>query len=379
MNITKAEQKLKDAKEKGRRCSKCKKVKPLSEFHRDNRPSLVIKYRASCKDCDYDRQEQYYKENKEVIKEWRKKYKKIKRTRKSDKAPRRKYRKKAMINIQAGQTNRRLIDLNEQLINGRICSDCGELKSYDSFPYKPNRVLIQRDSYCIECKKKRHQKWYRKKRNVKPEYFEVRNQKEREKYTIGGRGKIRKRLDELYKTWLLELNFRNMTHCFECGYNKCLRALDYHHVDPTIKDHTLGAIVKLLPTNERLKELEDVKCLCVNCHRIIHDKARKSDLTKRYVRHKLKCIEEWKLILEKRGMLHCTNCGINSPFSLLDYHHIDEKKKKYQIGQIIRRKPTPDLIAELDKVTCLCARCHQETHCDHRHCKGFLQQPAEAL
>jgi len=379
MNITKSEQKLKDAKEKGRRCSKCKKLKPLSEFHRDNNPARVIKYRASCRECVLNHADQYYKENKEAINDRRKKHKKIKRNRKSDKTPKRKFRTKALVNIQEGQSNRRFAELNEQLIKGRVCPDCGELKSYDSFLYRSGRAVLERETYCIECHKKQYKKWYAHKRSAEPDYFEVANEKQRERYRIKGREKKRKRLDELYKTWLLELNFHNMTHCSECGYSKCVRALDYHHIDPTIKDYTLGHLVHLAPTKERLTELDKVICLCVNCHRIRHDKDREYDLSKRDVRFRLRCLEEWKIILEERNMLYCTTCGINSPFCLLDYHHIDETTKVYKIGQMIRVKPKPSLIDELNKVICLCARCHQEHHCDHKYCREFLQQPVEAL
>lgn len=64
--------------------------------------------------------------------------------------------------------------------------------------------------------------------------------------------------------------------CERCGYNKCLRALEFHHLDPSKKDFGIsGCITKNV---EQLKQEVD-KCIlvCSNCHAEIHeelDKAR---------------------------------------------------------------------------------------------------------
>ena len=58
--------------------------------------------------------------------------------------------------------------------------------------------------------------------------------------------------------------------CSECGYNKCAKALEFHHTDPLVKDSNFktsrGWSVKRL-----LKELETCVLLCANCHREVHD------------------------------------------------------------------------------------------------------------
>lgn len=57
--------------------------------------------------------------------------------------------------------------------------------------------------------------------------------------------------------------------CIRCGYNKCLKALEFHHLDPDKKDFTIS--------NDyfRLDEvvMESKKCIliCANCHRELHD------------------------------------------------------------------------------------------------------------
>ena len=56
--------------------------------------------------------------------------------------------------------------------------------------------------------------------------------------------------------------------CIRCGYNKCLKALEFHHLDPSQKDFTISN------DHFKLKEAveESKKCilLCSNCHKEFH-------------------------------------------------------------------------------------------------------------
>ena len=58
--------------------------------------------------------------------------------------------------------------------------------------------------------------------------------------------------------------------CEICGYNKCIAALEFHHLDPNEKDFTISGSSKSF---EHLKEEVD-KCIlvCANCHRELHYK-----------------------------------------------------------------------------------------------------------
>lgn len=59
--------------------------------------------------------------------------------------------------------------------------------------------------------------------------------------------------------------------CSKCGYDKCSRALEFHHSDPNEKD--FGISKCLTKSIKKLKEETD-KCilLCANCHAEEHQK-----------------------------------------------------------------------------------------------------------
>ena len=65
--------------------------------------------------------------------------------------------------------------------------------------------------------------------------------------------------------------------CEKCGYNKCIKALDFHHTDPTQKDFSISDRSLKLDWKDIKKELDKCKLLCSNCHREEHSKRKESD------------------------------------------------------------------------------------------------------
>lgn len=54
--------------------------------------------------------------------------------------------------------------------------------------------------------------------------------------------------------------------CVQCGYCKSIRALTFHHKDPTTKISDLSKLIVLNSWKMVLKELEKCVLLCFNCH-----------------------------------------------------------------------------------------------------------------
>lgn len=58
--------------------------------------------------------------------------------------------------------------------------------------------------------------------------------------------------------------------CRECGYKKCIAALEFHHLDPTKKDFSLSNRGYCRSWEKVKKELDKCIMVCANCHREIH-------------------------------------------------------------------------------------------------------------
>lgn len=56
--------------------------------------------------------------------------------------------------------------------------------------------------------------------------------------------------------------------CEFCGYNKCVEALEFHHIDETTKEFAISGSTKSL--EKQKKEADKCYMLCANCHRELH-------------------------------------------------------------------------------------------------------------
>lgn len=76
---------------------------------------------------------------------------------------------------------------------------------------------------------------------------------------------------KFYKVWGVEYKGGK---CQYCGYNKCLEALDFHHLDPRKKDFNMSDRNLTCDWDKIKKELDKCILVCANCHREIHAGAR---------------------------------------------------------------------------------------------------------
>jgi predicted HNH restriction endonuclease len=59
--------------------------------------------------------------------------------------------------------------------------------------------------------------------------------------------------------------------CSICSYNKCLKALEFHHLDSSKKDFGISAKGYTRSWMIIKKELDKCILLCANCHREVHE------------------------------------------------------------------------------------------------------------
>lgn len=58
--------------------------------------------------------------------------------------------------------------------------------------------------------------------------------------------------------------------CSECGYNKYIGALEFHHLDPSQKDFEMSRYKLSAFSDIVKKELDKCILVCSNCHKEIH-------------------------------------------------------------------------------------------------------------
>src|SRR5215211_263348 len=58
--------------------------------------------------------------------------------------------------------------------------------------------------------------------------------------------------------------------CQVCGYNKCIEALEFHHLDPTQKDFGISHKGYTRSWAKVKEEVDKCILLCANCYREVH-------------------------------------------------------------------------------------------------------------
>jgi hypothetical protein len=96
---------------------------------------------------------------------------------------------------------------------------------------------------------------------------------------------------------------------------------------------------------------------CFECSPSFNDnKSRAASITA--IRHAIKK----QLVKYKGGK--CEICGYNKCIGALQFHHIDENEKDFEIAALYNRGhyDIEPIYKEIDKCQLLCANCHAEKH-----------------
>jgi 5-methylcytosine-specific restriction endonuclease McrA len=143
----------------------------------------------------------------------------------------------------------------------RICQYC-------KTEFNPSKQHIK---YCSnDCSKKGRNIWWKDWRLNNPDKVKKenihqynKNRKQRYEYSIEWREKIKIKLINLLGG-----------KCQICGYFKCIRALEFHHIIP--KNHSDTKWYSKKVREEIMAHPELFQLLCSNCHREIEDKLFKN-------------------------------------------------------------------------------------------------------
>jgi len=64
-------------------------------------------------------------------------------------------------------------------------------------------------------------------------------------------------------------DFKDTLSCLECGTSHPA-TLDFHHIDPEMKNESVHRLVRAKSYKKALEEVEQCLVLCANCHRVFH-------------------------------------------------------------------------------------------------------------
>ena len=97
--------------------------------------------------------------------------------------------------------------------------------------------------------------------------------------------------------------------CQICGYNKCITALEFHHINPQEKDINFNDNANRSWEKTR-KELQKCILVCANCHREIHaGLIDNSQLLSSFNEDKAKEIDQLVDDIKTHKVYYCKNCG----------------------------------------------------------------------
>lgn len=97
------------------------------------------------------------------------------------------------------------------------------------------------------------------------------------KFALEGRGYFRCTKCRTYQVTKRRNNLKQMAvdykggKCEKCEYNKCIGALEFHHLEPEHKDFGISASGHTRSWEKLKSELDKCILVCCRCHREIHD------------------------------------------------------------------------------------------------------------
>ena len=110
---------------------------------------------------------------------------------------------------------------------------------------------------------------------------------------------------------------------------------------------------------------------CITCEkkrgrRIVPDHLRKRKTIRGLPPDGVTAVYKGQFVQESKAGKCCHSCGCYDHPKAMDYHHIDESTKSFQLSQVHKGKTSEvtleEVINEIKKCIFLCANCHRELH-----------------
>jgi hypothetical protein len=140
--------------------------------------------------------------------------------------------------------NRIIIEGKERFLNKRkFCLDCSPFGVHNTKSLNIEDNLLRICSVCQKEYQGGHQKSKNKCNSCRVTYYRNKTKQKAVEYKGGS--------------------------CTFCGYDKCLNALQFHHIDPNKKEFSIGSY-SFNKFDNLIDELDKCVLVCANCHAEIH-------------------------------------------------------------------------------------------------------------
>lgn len=146
-------------------------------------------------------------------------------------------------------------------------------EAYIENPHDYKYVIFKDGNYKNICKDNVYWSKHRKGDEHYNEYIKNKRRKENNSKAVSERRKKIKEMAVEYKGG----------KCIFCGYNRCIGALEFHHLNPEEKDFSIASAGTTKSWDSVKKELDKCICVCANCHREIHNGIISTDRIKEKV------------------------------------------------------------------------------------------------
>lgn len=145
--------------------------------------------------------------------------------------------------------------IKRNLSKRKYCLKCSPFKVFNRKKLHLDQSLEEKDKFCKVCKQSKPiDKFYQSKNKIHTYCADCHNQ------LICHRMKSFKILCVEYKGG----------KCEKCEYNKCINALEFHHVESEEKEFQISYAKRKKFDESIKKELDKCLLLCSNCHREVH-------------------------------------------------------------------------------------------------------------
>jgi len=128
----------------------------------------------------------------------------------------------------------------------KTCTKCLKEKPITDFPYRLDRKCYRK--WCYDCKNLYYREYH--KNNTKHAKRLKNNKNKRKKFII---------------------DIKLSNGCCICGYKKCARALDFHHLNKLTKEFNIAGGLHRRSSKAIIEEIKKCVVVCSNCHREVED------------------------------------------------------------------------------------------------------------